>query len=164
MLLKLTGLSNPDNDQGRQSAVYIDASRILVIERGRLGFAKQGSIEANRQATEILHQEVHRIANELTARVPSMVPENDRDAERVRMYMQAKDAAASLMAAFGEVSRTANSSDYYPAIDCTCISLACGTALEHGVMLSRVYVHETPEEVAEMISPIPTLTRAVQGA
>jgi hypothetical protein len=36
-------------------------------------------------------------------------------------------------------------------VECTEVQLACGTALEHGVMLTRVWVTETPEDVFEKI-------------
>lgn len=148
--VKLTQVQNLNRPDEVPTSCYLDPSRILVITREEINQRKEGSEEANRQALEILHQEVHRVGDELGA-IPTLTPEDEHQAKSVNRWAQAKDGAASLMAAYSEVSRTAAAPSYHKPIECTVVQLACGTGLEHGVMLARVYVRETPDEVVQLI-------------
>jgi hypothetical protein len=150
-LLKLTGIGHPDIDEGRQEAVFIDPSRILVIERAHTAHLKERSSEEHRQALQQLWEEVQRVNDEAVAMPRTLMPESEHEARQMDRWMSAREASASLNAAYGLVSRALNQPAYHPRIYCTCVQLACGTGLEHGVMLARVFVTETPEEVASQM-------------
>lgn len=81
----------------------------------------------------------------------TMTASTEAEAKQADRWLVAKEAAASLQAAYHMVSHAMRGPAYHPAIDCTVVQLACGTALEHGVMLARVFVTETPEEVVQMM-------------
>lgn len=149
-LLRLTAIPHPDINDGESFPIYVEPTRILVIERGTHQFTKTRSAEQFRQNVQSLHEEVHRIIGEL-AKAPSMTPETATEAELVRHWVQIKDAAGALHAAYNLVAGAANSPQYHPLVHCTVVQLACGTGLEHGVMLARVYVTETPKEIVDKI-------------
>jgi len=149
MLIKLTGIPNPDINGGRSSPVYIDPTRVLLIEASITRPVKKGSGEAWRQAISSLHDEVLRVSAE-AANPPSMVVDSEQSERAINSYMRTREAAAALNAAHGLVARSSIEA-YHDEIACTCVSLACGTGLEHGVMLARVSVLESPEEIARLI-------------
>lgn len=149
-MIQLTGVPHPDINNGEQTPVFIDESRVLVIEQSTTQFTKRRSAEKYRQAVQGLHQEVERVRSELSE-TPPMVPTTENEAEQIRRWVQAKDCAGALQAAYGLVANAANHVESHPPVDCTCVSLACGTGLEHGVMLSRVFVTESPAEVAHRV-------------
>lgn len=148
--IRLTQVAHPDLNGGQSTPVFLRSEDVIVINRGQQTFTKMGSQEAHRQALESLHEEVQRI-NEEANRAPSMVPHDEEDAKKIDRFMRVREAAAALNAAWGLIQRAASGPSYYPAIECTEVCLACGTALEHGVMLARIWVTETPEEVARAI-------------
>lgn len=151
MLIKLTSVPHPDVDGGKPKAIYVDASRILVVEPGSTEYTKRGSMEQYRQALQGLFEEVQRVAGEAGALHVTTVPETSQEANQVDIWIRAKESAAALTAAYQLVSRVANEPMRHPPVDCTVLSLACGTAFEHGVMLSRVFVTESPEEVHKAV-------------
>jgi len=157
MLIKLTGIPHPDINGGKSAPVYIDPTRVLVITRATTRQAKYKSIEAHRQAMNSLHEEVQRVSGELQ-NIPGMFVETEGDAKKIEGWAHVKEAAGALSAAYGLVARTQAEPEYHPDVECTNVSMACGTGLEHGVMLCRVDVVESPEEVAEKIQ---TLTRVL---
>lgn len=153
-MIKLTGIPNPDVNGGKSQPVYIDGTRVLVIEPSAMRLLKKGSNEAWNQAMNSLHDEVQRIASELGTYPISMVVDSEESEKRLNDWTRAKEAASSLSAAYGIVAKAGISAAHHPEIECTAVSLACGTGLEHGVMLCRVYVVESPEEVARMIDEV----------
>lgn len=146
MLVRLTGLPDPDTHKARP--VYIESRNVLVIERGSVSFPKRGAQEAYRQAMWALYDEVTRVNEEAAALTAHMAPDNEEKAKESNRWFVAREAAQSLTTAYKLVSgELKNSAAIHPAVECTIVSLACGTALESGVMLSRVYVTESPDEV-----------------
>lgn len=147
-LMRLTALAHPDIDEGKAKSIYVDPTRILVIERNVNRFTKEGSHERRRQAMTSLFEEVERVVAESKTLPMTMAADNEEQARANDRWMWARESAASLQTAYHLVSRASSEPEYYPKQDCTIVCLACGTGLEHGVMLSRVMVTETPEEIA----------------
>ena len=73
------------------------------------------------------------------------------DPVAVEWMSRAREAASLVTQAHELWARSWKVEDQHPVQSCTEIQLACGTALEHGVMLARVWVSETPEEVAALV-------------
>lgn len=151
-LIKLTGVAHPDMNGGRPQPVYIDSTRVLSIAPAFVALHKEGAYERQRQAIESLHEEVSRVVSELNAQEPNFHPDNEAEAAQTQTWMRAKDAAASLSAAANMCTKYANQTETHPRVPCTEVCLACGTGLEHGVMLMRVMVSETPEQVADAVT------------
>lgn len=147
MLIKLTGVPHPDLNNGQPQSLYVDASKVLIIERTRTAYAQEESAERHRQARQFLFEEVDRVGREVSELRSTIIPDNEHEAHEVDRWVRARQAAADLSNAYHLVSRIAGDPGYHPRVDCTCISLSCGTALEQGVMLSRVFVVELPDEV-----------------
>jgi hypothetical protein len=154
VMLELTTLPHPDINGGRAHKCFIDPRRIIVIERGANQHRKHGSIEAHRQAMQSLFEEVSRVHSEAEAMPKTMAPESAAQAKMADRWLAARESAAALTAAYQLVSRAANEPAMYPMQECTAISLSCGTALEHGVMLARVFVMESPEEIMKRIGEL----------
>lgn len=150
-LIKLTCVPHPDIDDGKPRTIYVDPTRILTIERARTSLVKEGSQEQHRQAIQGLFEEVERIVAEASTMKKTMVPTSEEEARWADQWMFARESAAALQSAYQIVARVASGPAYYPRVDCTVVSMACGTGLEHGVMLARAEVTETPEEIAALM-------------
>ena len=146
MLIKLTALPHPDLNDGQPQPCYIDASRVLLIVRGHFQHPKIGSVE-NRQK---LAQDLYNAACNLSDHVGQYLPRMD-DPVAVGWMHTARVAASEVQNAYQKMTYISRSDDYHPRVECTEVQLACGTALEHGVMLTRVWVMERPEEVAHRV-------------
>ncbi|HEX6992360.1 MAG TPA: hypothetical protein VF151_10760 [Gemmatimonadales bacterium] len=142
-MIRLTAMRHPEIEG--DVPLYVDAYRIITIGRGETQFNKSTSIEAHRQAIESMWQEVQRIAEQLRQLVPT--PDTE---EQMRAFVEMRECIASLNAAHAMVARYANDPERWPRQVATVIELACGTALEHGVMLARVWVEDPPDEVARL--------------
>lgn len=152
--IKLTAVPHPEINGGVSTQTYVDPSRIMLIDRGSTAFTKKKAREEYRQALGCLFDEVQRVAADAGALQKTVVPQSEEEARQVDRWMSAREVASALSAAYGLVSSASQSVGFYPDIDCTVIQLACGTALEHGVMLARVFVMESPEEVMQLIEAL----------
>jgi hypothetical protein len=146
MLIKLTGVPHPDLNGGKPQPIYIDASRVLLIIQGHQTYPKIGSIEANREAYEKMARFAHELATKVNDYTPDMM-----DPAAVAWLRTMSGAAQELSHAAHEWGRAYSVGNFHPMIECTEVQLACGTALEHGVMLTRVWVSETPEQVYAIV-------------
>ena len=147
MLIKLTTVPHPDLNGGKPQPCYIDASRVLLIIGHYCQHPKLGSIEANREAYERLSAAAHALASK--ANQYEVLDLTDPAA--VAWIKTIQGACSEMSHAANEWGRAYSLGAYHPRVDCTEVQLACGTALEHGVMLTRVWVMESPVEVAEMV-------------
>ena len=145
-LIKLTGVSHPDLNGGVAQPVYIDASRVLLICQGHHQFPKIGSLERNKD----LYAKLRAGATKLSEIVNGYIPKMD-DPTAVGWMRVCQTAAQAALDVTREWYQASGTQDYHERMDCTEVQLACGTALEHGVMLTRVWVSETPEEVMRAI-------------
>ena len=145
-LIKLTAVPNPDVDEGRPAAVYLDATRILMITRSSVQFTKQGSVDRHRELYDTLYGAAQKLSDQVGNYIPSMT-----DPVAVEWMTRARDASCKVNDAFSVWGKAYAQPEMHPRVMCTEIQLACGTALEHGVMLARVWVTETPEEVKNLI-------------
>jgi len=147
MLIKLTAVPNPDIEDGREHPVYIDASRVLFITRESVQFTKLASGEERRAAYDQLWKGVQILTEQVGAYIPNM-----SDPVAVGWFTRARETVQQVSNAYAMWSRAYTNLDNYPRQSCTEVQLACGTALEHGVMLTRVWVKESPEEVYDAIT------------
>ena len=147
MLIKLTGLPHPDLNGGRHQPVYIDASRVLLIIQGWQQYPKIGSSERKHQ----LYSALYRAASELGERVSGYIPSMS-DPVALQWMKVAQAAAGAVSDAYRAWGAAYTQQDLHDRMECTEVQLACGTALEHGVMLTRVWVTESPQEVANIIA------------
>lgn len=142
-MIQLTAAQHPDAKHGLKT-LYIDPDHIIVVESIEQTFPKIRSVDAHRAAVTQLWQEVDRVVAEANAKP---LPDSEDAAHR---FSRAREAAAALQSSANYVAKMASEPDYHEPQLCTCVSLACGTALERGVMLARIFVTETPERVIEL--------------
>ena len=147
-LIKLTALSHPELNEGKSWPVYIDASRVLLITRSSHSFPKLGAEDLKREVYDDLWAAMRRYEKLLTVKMPNEIDTQDAMKWAKEMHMVSHEIQGAYQA-WGQAYRT---QDFHPRVNCTEVQLACGTALEHGVMLTRVSVTETPEEVFELVS------------
>lgn len=147
MLIKLTGVAHPDLNGGRPAPVYIDASRVLLISAGHTRHAKLDSADRKRLIYDRLSAAAFELSQKVTDYVPDMA-----DKVALDWMMNARAGAAAVNEAYRAWAHAGREEDFHPRVDCTEVQLACGTALEHGVMLTRVWVSESPEEVEEKVA------------
>ena len=153
MFIRLTAIPQQDDVEGTARKVFVDANRIIMITSGKMRFPDPKAAENRHQVMNGLWDEVARVTVALNANVPSFTPNTEQEAKALQDWAQAKQAAQDLTTAANMVKHYADEKGYKDAIECTEVSLACGTALEQGVMLTRVWVTETPEQVADLAWP-----------
>ena len=146
-LIKLTALTHPEVNGGTPYPVYVDASRVLLISRSSHQFLKMGAADLKREVYDDLWAGARRLEKLLNEKMPDEIDTQEaaKWAKEIRMLAREVQEAYS---AWGQAYRQ---DDFYPRVECTEVQLACGTALEHGVMLTRVMVTETPEEVNDKV-------------
>ncbi len=145
-LIKLTAASNPDIDNGMPAPVYVDATRILCIQLASVQFIKQTSVDAKQKLSHQLWAAAEKLVDKVGSYIPDMT-----NPLAVEWMSRARETAQMVNQAYSLWSKAANQPETYPRQMCTEIQLACGTALEHGVMLARVQVQESPEDVYRLI-------------
>lgn len=146
-LIKLTNVPHPDIEEGKPQPVYVDASRILSISRARFAYAKEESIERHRKATWAFWEAVEKLQRQTLNQQPNM-----EDPAAATWMVQLRNGLGLLTGAYENLNRISREPEYYERDTVTMISLACGTGLEHGVMLEKIWVVETPAEVADAIN------------
>ncbi len=146
MLIKLTGVSNPDLNGGNPAPVYIDASRVLLITPGYTRHAKIAAADRHREIYDRLREGAEKLSRKVGEYVPDMA-----DKVALEWLMQARAGAAEVNEAYQAWARAGRQDDFHPWVECTEVQLACGTALEHGVMLTRVWVTESADEVHKAV-------------
>lgn len=146
-LIKLTALTHPEFSKNGPAPVYVDASRVLLIVRGTHQFVKMGSEQLKREAYDDMWSGIQRLTKLMSEKMPTEI-DTQEAAKWAREIHQVSHDVNHCYAAWG---RSYRFEDQYPRVECTEVQLACGTALEHGVMLTRIMVTETPEEVAKLI-------------
>lgn len=146
-LIKLTGVPHPDLHVGRPMPVYLDATRVLFISASRHQRIRMMAADLKREAYDDMWTGVQRLTKLLNEKMPTEI-DNQEAAKWAKDLHLLSHSVQDSYSAWG---RSFRAEDYYPPIDCTEVQLACGTALENGVMLSRVWVSEPPEKVAELI-------------
>lgn len=151
MLIRLTGVPHPELNEGKPQPVYIDCRKVLTIEPGMHSPAKLETAEAQRQAIWELHDEVERAARELQKPPATIHAETEEHARAVDLYVKSRDVAAEMLAAYKLVAHWHRQPLNHKPVECTIVGLSCGTALEQGVMLTRVAVMEAAEEVARLV-------------
>jgi len=145
-LIKLTAVSNPDIDDGVPCAIYVDATRVLGIQRASVQFMKQWSVDEKQKLQHDLWSATEKLVDHVGQYIPDMT-----DPTAVEWMSRARETSQMVNHAYSLWSKAAIHPEHYPRVMCTELQLACGTALEHGVMLARVYVQESPEEVYEIL-------------
>lgn len=146
-LIKLSGVPHPDLNGGKAQPVFIDASRVLLISGGYQQHPKIGAIELKREVYDDLYSGIQRLTKMIQDKTPAEIDTQQTAAWAKDMHMLAHE----LQDAYGAWARAYRTEDYYPRLDCTEVHLACGTALEQGVMLTRVWVTESPEHVYSLV-------------
>lgn len=152
-MIKLTGLSHPDIQDGKCLPLYIDADRILVISRVKTQLYREGSAEEARAVNARLAEELDRVTGEI-----SRLKLDLEDPEFTKSRFTLQTAAGALTNVYNQINRLNTGPQFYPRQECTEVSLACGTA-DHAVMLARHYVTETPEEVFGLMAPYGRLVK-----
>lgn len=146
MLIKLTGVPHPDLNGGKPQAVYIDASRVLLIAQNWHRYPKIGVQDSYNE----LHSKLFLATSELAEKVSGYIPSMS-DPVAVGWMQTAQVAAGAVSEAYRNWGAAHNEQAFHPRVECTEVQLACGTAIEHGVMLTRVCVTESPDEVARAV-------------
>lgn len=138
--IQLTGVPHPDVGRGESQPIYIDADKVISIERTRVGYAKEGSLEEMRQITEKLARSLR------TAQISGLL-----NLTQIRSDEEAKiviAAAAGLASAIDALVARPLEPETYPRIDCTMVTLSAGQ------LWKTFFVTETPAEVAQLIEQI----------
>ena len=154
-LIKLTAIPHPDLNGGKPYPVYVDHTHIVLIELTKTSQQRYGWREQAHALVCSFWDEVQRVDGELQASAPQkMVPDSEEEAERIgkdlKRWTQRKDIAASIHAAFGIMNQQQQTPQFHPPVECTCIQLSVPNA--QFAMLPAVYVTESPDQVAEMVS------------
>lgn len=149
MLIKLTALPHPDINGGRAWPVYIDPRMVMVITRCMHQHVKLLHADLKRELYDDLFSSTQRLHKFLHEKWPEAIDTSESAAWAKSMNM----AAGAVNDAYNAWGRAYRADDFHPKQECTELQLACGTALEHGVMLARVWVSESPEQVADLINP-----------
>lgn len=147
MLIKLTALAHPDINGGQPWPVYIDATRIISISRAVHQHIKLLNADVKREAADDLYGHVQRLNNFLAEKWPTAIDTSDAAEWAKKIHRAAHEVGEAYQA----WSRSWRAEDLHPRVECTEIQLACGTALEHGVMLARHWVTEDPDKIAELV-------------
>lgn len=148
MLIKLTAAPHPDLNGGLPWPTYIDASRILSIGRAMHQFARLDRQMLKTECYDEMYFGIQRLVKLLGEKLPTEIDTQEAAKWAKELHM----ASHEVQSAYQVWGRAFNTQDLHPSVECTEIQLACGTALEHGVMLARHWVTESPEEVAEAIA------------
>ena len=147
-LIKLTGLPHPELFEGKPQAVYIDASRVLFITRTHRQHSKVNSEQLKIEAYDDLYSGIQRLTKLMRDKMPQEIDTSAAAKWTKDIHLASHD----VQEAFSAWGRAYRADDYHPGMECTEVQLACGTALEHGVMLTRVWVSETPEQIVDAIA------------
>ena len=148
--IRLTAIPHPDINEGKSYPVYVDSEHIVLIERGKTSQEKWAWRDQQHDAVSRFWDEVQRIDGEIRANVGKLVPDNEEEMKETRVWAQRRDIASSINAAYGIVNQMSQQPARYPAVECTCIQLAVPNA--RFTMLPAVFVTETPEQVAQLLS------------
>ena len=146
-LIKLTALAHPDLAGGNPWPVYVDASRVLLITRSSHQFLKLGAADLKREVYDDLWAGARRLEKLLNEKMPDEIDTQ----EAAKWSKELRMLSSDIQTAYSAWGQAYRQDDLHPRVECTEVQLACGTALEHGVMLTRVMVTETPDEVVRLI-------------
>ena len=144
-MIRLTQIPHPDLHGGQPQPAYVDASRILMITTGLIGLPKRAAKEDRQAALQRLWEATYKLTNQVSEYQPQM-----DDPVAVGWMLQTRETAGVLRAAYEAASKAYAAGDFHPDQECTEVQMACGTGLEHGVMLAKVWVIESPTEVASL--------------
>lgn len=145
MLIKLTAVPHPDINGGKSFPMYVDASRILNITRTMNQHVRMDRVALKREAYDELYHGIQRLNKQMQQKMPVTI-----ETEGAERWAREIHAVSHEIEANYQSWRSAyRAEDFYDQFECTELQLACGTALEHGVMLARCWVTEQPDEVAE---------------
>lgn len=129
-------------------SLYIDADRVLGIEPGEIQ-APPGESEKDRAAITLQFW----TASEKLGTKANDLKTDFADPVAVGWLNDMRKLMGELHSIYTVMQAMANNPYGRQNIACTLISLACGTALEQGVMLTRFAVKEQPSEVADRVNP-----------
>jgi hypothetical protein len=146
-LIRLTALPHPDLNGGKPWPVYVDRSRVLLITRSWHQHVKIAHGDVKREVYDDLYSGARRLAKMVNDEMPMAI-----DDERTAKWAKEMHALChDVNECYQAWGRSFRAEDFYERVECTEVQLACGTALEHGVMLTRVWVTDSPEDVFEKI-------------
>lgn len=148
-MLKLTAIPHPDLNGGQPYAVYVDPTHIVMIERSKTSQERYDWRTRQHELVSLFWDEVERTTAEMRRDQPSMTVQNSEEEASVRRWVERRDIAASIQAAYGIVNQASREAQRYPPVECTCIQLSVPNAQFH--MLPAIYVTESPEEVAAIV-------------
>lgn len=146
-LIRLNGVPHPDFNDGKPTPLYLDHSRIICINRTQISQPREGSKNERRIAYDNLYEAVTGLSAKCNA-----IKLDHETPESINWVRTVMATAAAASEAYRQYAAAWKDADNYPQVECTEVQLACGTALEHGVMLARVFVSETPDEVVEKVN------------
>lgn len=147
MLIKLTGIPHPDVNGGQSWPIYIDATRVLFITRSIHRPVKMMNSNLKAELYDDLYDSTRRLHEHLQKVWPTEIDNQEAAAWAKTMTM----ASQAVNEAYSQWNRSYRADEFWAPVECTEIQLACGTALEHGVMLARMWCMEQPDEVAKTI-------------
>lgn len=145
-MLKLTAIAHPDLNDGKPYAVYVDPAHIVLIERTKMSQERYGWRDRQHELVSLFWDEVERTVGEMRGDQPNMAPQSQEEANDAKRWLQRRDIAASIQAAYGIVNQQSREAHRYPPVECTCVQLSVPNAQFH--MLPAIYVTESPDEVA----------------
>lgn len=149
-LIELTALPHPDMNEGKSWPVFVDASRILNITRGR-----HQNLRLDRQRLKIeVYDDLFFGIQRLTRLLMDKMPTEIDNQEAAKWAKEMHAVSHDVQECYSVWGRAYRSEDFHPPTECTEIQLACGTALEHGVMLARIFVVEQPDEVVRRMAKL----------
>lgn len=153
MLIKLTAIPSPDFADLSHQPCFVERERVISITRVSMRPARLAAMDEHLEALDKLWQGTQKLAQMVSENTPAYT-----DPTSVQWHSTVRESANALSAAYSH-SVKFDRNRYHPRITCTEIALAAGTAENGGMMLQRVWVTETPEEVAIAMGHNPLLGR-----
>lgn len=147
MLIKLTAVPHPDLNGGKPWPIYVDPRHVLFITRTVHHHVKLMHGDLKREVADDLYEHAQRLNKLLSEKWPNAIDTSEAADWAKKLHM----AGHAVNEAYQVWARAYREQDLHPRVECTEIQLACGTALEHGVMLARTWVTESPEQVADLV-------------
>lgn len=145
MLIKLTNAPSPDINAGVPSVCYVESTRIISLCRSSIRPGSVRAVDERAALAETLWTGAHRLSDCVNKYVPDM-----HDPTSVGWMQEARGHAQHVLDAYRAINGT-DRNQYQDRMECTDVTIAAGNAENGGMMLQRVWVIETPDEIAAML-------------
>lgn len=147
-LIKLSGVPHPESDGGKSMPIYVDADRIVYIERSTAFMGNLAKRNAYNDNMSSFYDEVCRIEGALKQLQLQAMEIGIDNQVAARQWGEVSTAAGELRAAYS-LTNSVKGPWEHPGVPCTTIGLALIS--DNGQQLSRLHVMESPDQIVGML-------------